>query len=46
MTQRKLRTVVRSKVSGRFVPKPKAKTSPKTTITQRLKINRGAKKKK
>lgn len=30
-------TRVRSAVNGRFVPKSKAKTSPKTTVTEKVK---------
>lgn len=34
--RKKTRTVVRSAKTGRFVPKRRAKTSPSTTVTERL----------
>jgi len=46
MTKRNFKTAVRSAITGRFVPKSKAKTSPKTTVTERIRINRSGKKKK
>jgi len=46
MTTRKFITAVRSAITGRFVPKGRAKTSPKTTVTERIRINRSGKKKK
>jgi len=45
MAQRKFITAARLKISGRFVPKSRAKSSPKTTITSRLPIGRSRKKK-
>jgi hypothetical protein len=44
MAKRKTTTRVRSAITGRFVPKSRAKKSPKTTITQRIPIGRRKKK--
>jgi hypothetical protein len=39
---RKPKTIarVRSAITGRFVPKSRAKTNPRTTITQRIRVGR------
>jgi hypothetical protein len=45
MAKQRFTTAVRSAITGRFVKKSRAKTSPKTTITERIPIKRGRKKK-
>ncbi len=42
----KFTTRVRSAVTGRFVPKSRAKSSPRTTVTERIRIGRRGKSKK
>jgi hypothetical protein len=43
--KRKTRDAVRSAITGRFVRKGRAKSNPRTTITQRIKIGSRGKKK-
>ncbi|MCA1699774.1 MAG: hypothetical protein LC790_13065 [Actinobacteria bacterium] len=45
MAKQRFTTAVRSAITGRFVKKSRAKTSPKTTLTERIPIKRGRKKK-
>ncbi len=43
--KRKTRDAVRSAITGRFVRKGRAKSSPQTTVTKRIKLGRRDKKK-
>lgn len=44
MVRGRFRTAVRSSITGRFLRRGRAKTSPKTTETERIRIGRRRKK--
>jgi hypothetical protein len=45
MAKKKTRSAVRDAITGRFLPQSAAKRRPKTTVTERIRFGRRAKKK-